>query len=69
MLESRRRSVRQRRRRTQTLDQRVKSSCCRIPPGHEESLQAAVASLEQQDAVRGLAVPAGSARLLVVDVE
>ena len=54
---------------TQTVEQRDEIVVRRIPPGHEESLQTAVAALEQQDAVRGLAVPAGSARFLVIDVE
>jgi hypothetical protein len=54
---------------TKAFDERGEVVVRRIPPGHEESLQATVASLEQQDAVSRLAVPAGSARLLVVDVE
>ena len=66
---SRRRSSRCCGRGAKALDQRHEVIVRRIPPGHEESLQAPVASLEQQDAVGGLAVAAGSARLLVVDVE
>ena len=57
------------RRTPKALDQRQEVVVRRIPSGHEESLQPPVASLEQQDAVGGLAVAAGSTRLLVVDIE